>query len=45
MDGLIVFSLIVAGLALLGGLAMRFGGDSRISVSDTRGIGDRVGLS
>ena len=45
MDGLIVLSLIVAGLALLGGLAMRFGGDSRISASDTRGIGDRVGLS
>jgi hypothetical protein len=45
MDGLLVFSLIVAGLALLGGLAMRFGGDSRIAVSDTRGIGDRVGLS
>ena len=45
MDGLIVFSLIVAGLALLGGLAMRFGADSRITQSDSRGIGDRVGLS
>lgn len=45
MDGLLVFSLIVAGLAVLGGLAMRFGADSRIVVSDTRGIGERVGLS
>ena len=45
MDGLMVFSLIVAGLVLLGGLAMRFGIDSRVTVSDTRGIGERVGLS
>jgi hypothetical protein len=45
MDGILVLSLIVAGLALLGGLAMRIGVDSRIATSDTRGIGDRVGLS
>jgi hypothetical protein len=45
MDGFLVFSIIVAGLALLGGLAMRFGADSRISVGDTHGVGQRVGLS
>jgi hypothetical protein len=44
MNEFVVFGLIVAGLALFGAVAVRFGADSRQADMDTRGPAKSVGL-
>jgi hypothetical protein len=45
MDGMVLFAIIVAGLALVGALAMTVGVDSRPGFGDSRSPSDPVGLS
>jgi hypothetical protein len=44
MNELVLWGLIVAGLALFGAVAVRFGADSRPATTDTRGPAQSVGL-
>jgi hypothetical protein len=44
MSEFVLFGLIVAGLALFGAVAVRFGTDSRQTATDTRGPAQSVDL-
>jgi hypothetical protein len=44
MAGFLLIAFIVAGMTLLGAVAMAFGVDSRYDLTDTRGVTLRAGL-